>query len=154
MFSSRRSFNEIHPCFQQQDLFNFCQQNQIQLTGYCPLGSPQRPDRDRDAEDIADLQQPVIREIAKAHGVHPALIALKWAVQRGHTPIPFSENEAEYTSNLRCVTEDPLSEEEMAKMKTMECNNRLIKGQVFLWPDAKDWTDIWDLDGTDRTWEK
>ena len=146
--------NEIHPCFQQQDLFDFCQQNQIQLTGYCPLGSPQRPDRDRDAEDIADLQQPVIREIAKAHGVHPALIALKWAVQRGHTPIPFSENEAEYTSNIRCVTEDPLSEEEMAKMKTMECNNRLIKGQVFLWPDAKDWTDIWDLDGTDRTWEK
>ena len=26
--------------------------------------------------------------------------------------------------------------------------NRLIKGQVFLWPTAKDWSDLWDEDGT------
>ena len=27
-------------------------------------------------------------------------------------------------------------------------NCRLIKGQVFLWPTAKDWPDLWDEDGT------
>ncbi|MFN2120486.1 MAG: aldo/keto reductase, partial [Anaerolineales bacterium] len=26
-------------------------------------------------------------------------------------------------------------------------NNRLIKGQVFLWEGARDWRDLWDLDG-------
>ncbi len=33
-------------------------------------------------EDIADLQTPVMQEIAKAHNCHPAIIALKWARQR------------------------------------------------------------------------
>ena len=27
-------------------------------------------------------------------------------------------------------------------------NCRLIKGQVFLWNGAKDWSDLWDVDGT------
>ena len=91
---------------------------------------------------------PEIVEVAKAHGVHPAIICLKWAVQRGQTPIPFSIYENEYTSNLKCVTEDPLSDKEMEAIKAADKNCRLIKGQVFLWEDAKSWEDLWDLDGT------
>jgi alcohol dehydrogenase (NADP+) len=87
-------------------------------------------------------------EIAKAHGVHPAVICLKWAVQRGQIPIPFSVHENEYISNLRCTTEDPLTEAEMAVLKTVDKNCRLIKGQVFLWEGAQGWEDLWDLDGT------
>lgn len=30
---------------------------------------------------------------------------------------------------------------------TLERNNRLVKGQVFLWEGAKDWHDLWDEDG-------
>ena len=30
---------------------------------------------------------------------------------------------------------------------TLERNNRLVKGHVFLWPGAKDWHDLWDEDG-------
>jgi len=138
---------ELHPCFQQQELFDYLIAHNIQPIGFMPLGSPQRPERDILAEDIADMQTPVMQEIAKAHGVHPALIALKWAHQRGQIPIPFSVHEVEYTSNLRCLTEDPLTDEEMAKIATLECNNRLVKGQVFLWEGAKDWHDLWDEDG-------
>ena len=98
-------------------------------------------------EDIADLMMPEMQEIAKAHGVHPALVALKWAHQRGQLPIPFSVHEAEYVSNLKCLTEDPLTREEMDKIRTLERNNRLVKGQVFLWEGAKDWHDLWDEDG-------
>ena len=96
-----------------------------------PLGSPRRPERDICPEDVADMQTPEMQEIAKAHGVHPALIALKWAHQRGEISIPFSVHN--YVSNLKCVTEDPLTEEEMAKIGTLERGNRLVKGQVFLW---------------------
>ena len=138
---------ELHPCFQQQELFDYLVAHNIQPIGFMPLGSPQRPERDILAEDIADMQTPTMQEIAKAHGVHPALIALKWAHQRGQIPIPFSVHEVEYTSNLRCLTEDSLTEEEMAKIATLECNNRLVKGQVFLWEGAKDWHDLWDEDG-------
>ena len=136
---------ELHPCFQQQEQYDYLIDHNIQPVGYMPLGSPRRPERDICPEDVADMQTPELQEIAKAHGVHPALIALKWAHQRGEISIPFSVHN--YVSNLKCVTEDPLTDEEMAKIATLEKGNRLVKGQVFLWEGAKDWHDLWDEDG-------
>ena len=138
---------ELHPCFQQQELFDYLVAHDLQPIGYMPLGSPKRPERDMMPEDIADMEMPEMREIAAAHNCHPALVALKWAHQRGQIPIPFSIHEANYVSNLKAMTEDPLTEKEMAKIATLERNNRLVKGQVFLWPGAKDWHDLWDEDG-------
>ncbi len=69
-------------------------------------------------------------------------------MQNGHTPIPFSVRENEYLSNLQSTVVDPLTDEEMAKLSTVDANCRLIKGQVFLWPGANDWHDLWDEDGT------
>ena len=112
-----------------------------------PLGSPKRPERDIVEGDIADMEMPEMVEIAKAHNCHPALICLKWAWQRGQIPIPFSVHEKNYVSNLKAMTEDPLTDEEMKTIATLERNNRLVKGQVFLWEGAKDWHDLWDEDG-------
>ena len=139
---------ELHPSFQQPELFKYVVLRGIQPIGFCPIGSPTRPDRDKTQDDVVDIEMPEIVEIAKKHGVHPAIICIKWAVQRGQTPIPFSIYENEYTSNLKCVTEDPLTAEEMEKIRLADKNCRLIKGQVFLWPGAKGWEDLWDMDGT------
>ena len=139
--------SEMHVCFQQKEIFDYLTEHKIQPIGFMPLGSPQRPERDMCPEDVADLQTPEMQEIAKAHGCHPALIALKWAHQRGQIPIPFSVHEVEYVSNLKAMTEDPLTEEEMKTIETLERNNRLVKGQVFLWEGAKDWHDLWDEEG-------
>jgi len=68
-------------------------------------------------------------------------------VQRGQIPIPFSVVEGEYESNLRCVTEDPLTDAEMQIISQADKNCRLIKGQVFLWESATDWRALWDEDG-------
>ncbi len=138
---------EMHPCFQQQELFDYLKSKNIAPIGFMPLGSPSRPDRDVFDGDVADLQMPEMVEIAKAHGAHPANIALKWGQQRGEVIIPFSVVENEYVSNLRCVTEDPLTDEEMKSIKTLERGNRLVKGQVFLWEGAKDWHDLWAEEG-------
>ena len=139
---------ELHPCFQQPELYDYCAERGIQPVGFCPIGSPNRPDRDKTEDDIADIQVPELVEIARAHNVHPAVVCLKWAVQRGQIPIPFSVHEDHYVSNLRCTVEDPLTDEEMAVIKSIDQNCRLIKGQVFLWPGAAGWQDLWDLDGT------
>jgi alcohol dehydrogenase (NADP+) len=139
---------ELHPCFQQPELYEYCVDRKFQPIGFCPIGSPTRPDRDKTDTDIADIQVPELVEIAKNHGVHPAVICLKWAVRRGQIPIPFSIYENEYISNLRSTTEDPLTDTEMAILKRVDKNCRLIKGQVFLWEGAKGWEDLWDLDGT------
>lgn len=139
---------ELHPSFQQQELYDYCEKHGISVIGFCPIGSPTRPDRDKTEEDVVDIAMEEVVEVAKAHNIHPAVVCLKWAVQRGHTPIPFSIHEMEYVSNLKSATEDPLTPEEMAKLAKADKNCRLIKGQVFLWENAKDWTDLWDLDGT------
>ena len=46
--------------------------------------------------------------------------------------------------NLKCVTEDFLTDEEMERLRKADQNARLIKGKVFLWEEAEDWRDIWD----------
>jgi hypothetical protein len=107
----------------------------------------QMPDHvlDPPPEDIADMQMPELVAIAKAHNCHPAIICLKWALQRGQLPIPFSVHN--YEANLRAAVTEKLTDDEMATIATLERNNRLVKGQVFLWPGANDWHDLWDEDG-------
>ncbi len=51
---------ELHPHFQQPELFQFVVENGIQPVGYCPIGSPGRPERDRTPEDTAPTEDPVI----------------------------------------------------------------------------------------------
>jgi len=138
---------EIHPHFQQAELFRFMIENGVQVIGFSPIGSPKRPERDKTAEDTVDIEDPEIVKIASRLNVHPAVVCLKLAVQRGQITIPFSVKEDKLYSNLNGVTEDPLTDEEMAKLSKIDKNCRLIKGQVFLWKDAKGWEDLWDLDG-------
>ncbi len=138
---------ELHPHFQQPDLFKFILDNGIVPVGYSPLGSPGRPDRDRTPEDTAPTEDPVIIEIAKKHGVHPAAICIKWAAQRGQVPIPFSVKRNNYLSNLRAVVEDPLTADEMKQIAAIDRNCRLIKGQVFLWKEDQSWEALWDVNG-------
>jgi diketogulonate reductase-like aldo/keto reductase len=136
---------ELHPHFQQLELFNFVVSNGIQAIGYSPIGSPGRPERDRTPEDTAPTEDPVIQKIAERHQIHPAVVCIKWAVQRGQTPIPFSINN--YRANLAGVVDDPLNDEEMQQIAGIDRNCRLIKGQVFLWKDGQTWEDLWDIDG-------
>lgn len=145
---------ELHPGFRQEELVRMSLENGIQPVGYCPLGSPGRPERDRTPDDVDDMELPAVVEAARAHGVHPALICLKWAVQNGQVPIPFSVKKPQYESNLQCVTEDPLTDGEMARINAEKVSDRKIKGQVFLWPGAKDWHALWDEDGNIAGWNE
>jgi len=74
---------ELHPHFQQTELFAYIRSQGMEPVGYSPLGSPGRPERDRTPDDTVDLEDPVLVEIANRLGVHPAWVAIRWAVQRG-----------------------------------------------------------------------
>jgi alcohol dehydrogenase (NADP+) len=138
---------ELHPHFQQPELFNFIRSNDIVPVGFSPIGSPARPERDRTPEDTVPTEDPVIVKIGKRLGVHPAVVCVKWAVQRGQVPIPFSTNRVHYLGNLEGVIGEPLTEAEMREVSAIDRNCRLIKGQVFLWKEGQSWEDLWDLDG-------
>jgi len=135
---------EVHPHFQQPELFEFCVANHIQPIAYCPIGSPGRPERDRTPDDTVDLEDSVILSIARRMEISPAQVAIAWAIQRGQVPIPFSVHH--YFENLEAAG-IRLTDDDMKEISKIDRNCRLIKGQVFLWKDHQGWEELWDLDG-------
>jgi len=138
---------ELHPHFQQPELFQFTVDNGILPIGYSPLGSPSRPERDKTADDSVDMEDPVILAIAERLEVTPASVCLQWAIGRGQIPIPFSVKRSQYLSSLQAAAAPPLSEADMTAIAGIDKNCRLIKGQVFLWKEGQSWEDLWDLSG-------
>jgi diketogulonate reductase-like aldo/keto reductase len=141
---------ELHPHFQQPQLFDWVRKHSMVPIGFSPLGSPGRPERDRTPEDSVDIEDPVVVEIARRHGVHPASICIQWAIQRGQVPIPFSASRKNLFANLQAAVAavvTPLVPRDMAALAGIDRNCRLIKGQVFLWKEGQSWEDLWDVDG-------
>jgi diketogulonate reductase-like aldo/keto reductase len=138
---------ELHPHFQQPEFFRYLLDKGIQPIGYSPIGSPARPERDRTPEDTSPIADPAICAIAQKLGIHPAVVCIKWAIQRGQVPIPFSTNPRNILSNLLGVIGKPLTPEDMRAIEKLDRNCRLIKGQVFLWKDEQSWEDLWDVHG-------
>lgn len=138
---------ELHPHHQQPDLFRHIVEAGMVPVGFCPIGSPARPERDRTPDDSSPTDDPVVVDIAARHGVHPATLCVVWAEQRGQVPIPFSTTPANIEANLWAVAAVQLDGDEMEALAEIDRDCRLIKGQVFLWRDGQNWRDLWDVDG-------
>jgi alcohol dehydrogenase (NADP+) len=138
---------ELHPHFQQPNLFRFVVDNGMVPIGFSPIGSPSRPERDRTDDDTVDIEDPAIVSIAQRLNVHPAVVCIKWAVQQGQVPIPFTVRREQYVSNLRAAVTAPLTDADMFAIAGIDKNCRLIKGQVFLWKENQSWEDLWDVNG-------
>lgn len=139
---------ELHPHFQQPDLFRYVVDAGIAPIGYSPIGSPRRPERDRTPGDSVDLEDPVLVRIAGRLGLHPAVVCVAWAIQRGQIPIPFSVRRPQYLASLRAAASVPLlGDAEMEAIAGIDRNCRLVKGHVFLWKDGQTWEDLWDPHG-------
>ena len=94
---------ELHPHFQQPQLSEWVRSHGMVPIGFSPLGSPGRPERDRTPEDSVDIEDPVLVDIARRQGVHPASICIQWAIQRGQVPIPFSASKKNLLANLQAA---------------------------------------------------
>jgi alcohol dehydrogenase (NADP+) len=138
---------ESHPHFQQQELFDFLVDNGIVPIAFSPIGSPCRPERDRTPEDTVDIEDPVIVHVAERLNVHPAVVCVKWAIQRGQVPIPLSVTRSKYLANIKAAVSAPLTQDEMKAIAGIDKNCRLVKGQVFLWKPGQNWEALWDLNG-------
>jgi diketogulonate reductase-like aldo/keto reductase len=147
---------EMHPLMQQAGLRRYMESEGIVCTGYMSLGSPKRPGRDTFKEHRADLLDPSIQSIASELGVSPARVGLSWAVQRENKSggfVAMATRSDWIIENLKAATEDLLTPEQLLRIcgdgtdenPGIDANNRLIWGQVFLWPEADgDWRILWD----------
>ncbi|XP_021769588.1 NADPH-dependent aldo-keto reductase, chloroplastic-like isoform X2 [Chenopodium quinoa] len=86
---------ECHPMWPQEKLHEFCKTKSIHLSGYSPLGS-----QGAGAKNRSILADPILTTIAKELGKSPAQVALRWGLQKGHSVLPKTSNEARLKENL------------------------------------------------------
>ncbi len=102
-----------------------------------------------------DVPQPghrqVLIEIAAELDLHPTTLCVKWAIQRGQVPIPFSTTPRNDLANMEAALSPPLSDQQMQRIASVDRQCCLIKGQVFLWKDNQSSEDLRDGDGVIRT---
>ena len=88
------------------------------------------------------------RSIARRLGVHPAVVCVKWAVQRGADADPALRQPRVITWRICRRSERAADRRRIWRaIAGIDRNCRLIKGQVFLWKQDQTWEDLWDVNG-------
>ena len=101
---------ECHPYFPQTELKELLARHNIALQAWYPLGG-------RGNDSI--MGEPLIGEIAKAHGKSPAQVILRWHVQQGDIVIPGSKTPSHIAQNIE-LFDFALTDEEMARIATLD----------------------------------
>ena len=125
---------EMHPLLQQNELFDYCKNQQIIVTGYSPLGSGDRTS-DMKADNEPNLMDiGIIKDIAIKHRVSPAQILLTWHCNRGTSVIPKSTSKNHIASNFEAAT-IILDGDDMNRIASLDKNYRFINGKFFEMPE-------------------
>jgi len=103
---------EIHPFLQNRTVVDFAREQGLHLTAYMPLAVGKV------------MQDEVLKAIGEAHRASPAQVALAWLLQQGFAVIPSSTKRANLQANLEAQSLR-LSDEEMARVATLDCGERL-----------------------------
>jgi diketogulonate reductase-like aldo/keto reductase len=108
--------NQIdHNVFDHDDAtVNFCQQHNITVEAYSPLGSP---GRSKSARSV--FSDPTVTKIAHVHNVSQAQVALRWIVQSGHILTFLSEN-PQHQANDADVFGFSLTAAEMKELSSIQ----------------------------------
>jgi diketogulonate reductase-like aldo/keto reductase len=111
---------EVHPYFQQRDVQAKNAEHGILTQAWSPIGGITFY---RDSEHTSTLNDPVIGEIAAAHGKSPAQVMLRWGIQQGRSVIPKSTKPARIAENLD-VFDFTLTNEQLAAIDRLDTSQR------------------------------
>ena len=102
--------NEVHPYYQDTPVVRHIQEADISVQAWYPLGGR--------GYNSALMTDPVLRDIAAAHGKSLVQVILRWDLQRGVTVIPGSSDPEHIRENIS-VFDFELSENEMGKIAAL-----------------------------------
>lgn len=122
---------EMHVYLQQPELVSFCKENDIAMTAYSPLGSMDRPEDRKKADEPIPLKNEVVLKIAEELNATPAQVLLAWQIERGLAVIPKSTNEGRLKENFESQNLS-LSESHLDQLRKVDKNKRIIDGEIFV----------------------
>lgn len=105
---------ELHPLFQQPDLKAYCEERDILIEAWSPIGG---------SEHLC-INDPPILKIAKKHGKTGAQVVIRWHIQIGNIVIPKSVRKERIIENAD-IFDFELDAEDMAAIKAMDTGERL-----------------------------
>ncbi|WP_226346932.1 aldo/keto reductase [Agilicoccus flavus] len=111
---------EVHPYFRQSELLAYDDAHDIVSQAWSPIGGITFY---RDGSQGSTLEEPVIAEIAQAHGRTPAQVMLRWHLQGGRQVIPKSVTPSRIAENFD-VTGFELSDDELAAIDALDTGVR------------------------------
>src|SRR4051794_36078011 len=111
---------EVHPYFAQREVQEFGAKQGILAQAWSPIGGITFY---REGEHTSTLQDPVIGEIAKAHGKSPAQVMLRWHLQQGRSVIPKSTKPARIAENFD-VFDFELTDQQLAAIDALDTGKR------------------------------
>ena len=134
---------ELHPFLPQQPLVDFCKANDLLVTAYSPLGSPDSR-AERHKNDPKLLENPVVQEIASKHGASIGQVLIAWSIARDIAVIPKSINQGRIIDNLKSA-DLVLDEQDMKSLSEIGINHRFVDGSFFTGPQSPyKLADLWD----------
>src|SRR5437016_5576171 len=111
---------ECHPYFQQRDVQDFGTEHGILTQAWSPIGGITFY---RDGSHGSTLDDPVIGDVARAHGKTPAQVMLHWGLQHGRSVIPKSTKPSRIAENIS-VFDFELSADEMTAIDGLDTGRR------------------------------
>ena len=111
---------ELHPYFQQPHVQALDAEHGIVTQAWSPIGGITFY---RDSGHTSTLRDPVIAEIAQAHGKSPAQVMLRWHLQEGRSVIPKSTKPHRIAENFDVFDFD-LSTDELSAIDKLDTGKR------------------------------
>jgi len=105
---------ELHPSLNQKNLKGFCDEHNIVVTAYSPLGRGK------------EVHGEEVEELAKKYAKTPSQIILNWIIQRGIVAIPKAAKEEHIEENFK-ATEFELASEDMELINQIPQNGRIFR---------------------------
>lgn len=118
---------EAHPYLTQSRMLHYLRSVDLTMTGYSPLGSPDRPWATASDEPPL-LQHPRLQQLADKYGKTVAQILIRYQIDRGVVVIPKSVTPARIRSNM-AVFDFRLTAEDVAVIDGFDCGGRLVPMQ-------------------------
>lgn len=98
---------EIHPGWMQEETVSFCQEKNIVVEAWSPLGR------------ATMLGHPVLNDLAQKYGKNSAQICIRWILQKGLLPLPKTVHKERMVENAD-VFDFVLSKEDMARIDALK----------------------------------
>ena len=135
---------ELHPYLSQNNLLNYCKEQNIVLTCYSPLGSSGRPDQMKAENEPRIMDDLAIKSLAQKYNKSEAQIILNWSISRGTIVIPKTVTPSRAEQNLKSQ-DFTMETEDYKKVDELDRHYRFVTGEFFT-PEGCVYTisNLWD----------